>query len=364
MTVRVEVPVVGASRGSRRRCARSCGRPGRTAFVGLALAAFAVAQQAPLRVSEPLAPGPDAGVAAVGRNSWTSLRLLLGLEIALEAAPATSGEHAAEGSAQHAPGAHAAATPPAVRIVEVFADARSGVLSWVVIDVGRATRQQRTVVVPYSALRSSRVVGREPPRATLALPAARLAALPAFDLAATSSAELDAAVARHGAAWRALVDDPVSVRQTAVAHEASAPRGEVVPAAAPVPSLVAASELLSMRMRSNEGASFGDVALVLVEAQRGTIDFLVVARGGLLGFGAVDWLVPFGAASLTRAGADERWRLRLDRGTAQLAGGVRYAAPRDAWLEPANAHRAREFFGAVAAPATAPPRAAADAEGK
>jgi hypothetical protein len=312
------------------------------------------------------------------RNVWTSLAAILGRDVAIveppPASPAPSrravdanaprGETATsrDGSAA-APSREGDAAGTLARSCDLLADATTGEIPWVVLDTERALGRPRELLVPYERLAAQPVDGKEPPRFALAAAAARLQRLPEFEPAQRAGDALAAAVARSASAWRDTIAEPIAASGAAAVtevREASAPRGNdpTRDDAGAAPALfVSARELASMRMRSGvENQAFGTVRHVLVEPRRGRIDFFVVARGGLFGLGATEYLIPFGATSLAREPATGRWRLQVDRSKAQLTGAVKYQ-PRTGggWLEPANAHRAREFFGAVATPAPAAP---------
>ncbi len=357
--------------------ARTCSQ-GLAAVVVIAAASLAQVPAAGPKPAEriepglaaPAPPGADAGAAvgraaAAARNVWTSLEPMLGLEVAVvepaahgavDASAARMGGEATDAAPHTAP--TAADAQPTARIEELFVDCASGRIEWVVLATQRAGGASRLVLVPFSALTSSAVGGKQPPRFTLVQARERWLALPSFDARDADPARRTAAVARHAREWQQ--HEAVSPADAVQPVEASARTREVsAPAVAGAPELqlVAARELLGLRARTGvENQAFGRVKLALAEPRRGTIDFLVISRGGFFGIGATEYLVPYGATSLARVPRDGRWRLQLDRGKARMTGAVKYepGADGDGWLEPSNAHRAREFFGAAADPVDSP----------
>jgi hypothetical protein len=229
---------------------------------------------------------------------------------------------------------------PEGKIDDVIVDCANGGLKYAVISFGGFLGiSDKTVVVPCSEL--TWIPAHE--RFDIAASEDRLRALPAFDLSKARKTGLDGAAESIQAQWN-----------TAAAADASGTKGEVKDAplakleAKPIAGtpfhtlpvhFVCVTELDDYAVYAGS-EKFGSVSDLLVDRNKRSLALAIVKRGGALGLGGTEYLIPFRALHYCSSG-DERV-LCLGCDTSKLETAVVYEKPKSGIVEAEAAKRALE----------------------
>jgi len=228
-------------------------------------------------------------------------------------------------------------------VQDVLIDTRTGELGWAVVKVGG-----RQALIPCKELRwdvAQECFATDRSRA-------ELEASPEFDVDKAEKTGLEGAVVMAERGWRERygdaprpATDPADADKDQV-REASAQRVQTNPRYLPSSEpWFRASHLDELELFGGS-EEFGGVTRSIVDVAGGRVEFFVVSRGGVLGIGDDDYLIPFRAVTLCRSKADEGAEpaLCIDRTVSQLESATRYEKPEDGVLDSAQASRARSSF--------------------
>lgn len=266
------------------------------------------------------------------KPEYCSISKLVGAKVRMDAGAEARREAAKDGEA---------AKKPTGKIDEVLVDLRDGSLDYAVISFGGFVGiGDKTVAVPCSSL----TWNQEQERFELAATEDRLKALPSFDLGKARKAGLDNACADLHQHW--IPEEGASEelkRWHREAKEASAVKpGEakvldgtafyVIPA-----RLVAATEIDDFPVYTSK-EKFGKVNDLLVDRGSHAISLAVVKRGGALGIGGTEYLVPFRALNFCTSGEERVLCVNCD--TTKLETAIVYEKPKNGIVEADAARRA------------------------
>lgn len=286
-------------------------------------------------------PHSDARPQATMRAAdQAALSAVLGAKVRLAPGADERGEHATEGRA---------ADRPSGSISDLILIAPTGQASWAVVSVGQLIGGgDKEIAVPTAALRCKRSQDQQPVF-DLAATEAELKALPAFDRTMLQELGLRAAVRQAETAWHEVRQDGAGQPADASGARPRDPEAKAADAAAVAPELMLATQLKGMPVRcvdAAEGKDFGEVESACVDLRSTTVAFLIVGRGGVLGIGETEYLVPVEATRLVPAGEDRKPTLSLPKTTAEMdTGAPKYEKPDTGIVSEANARRSCEFFG-------------------
>lgn len=306
--------------------------------LAMASAQLAAQQPTPAQGQNPApqqAQDPQRDQKPMLASDWTTLERLLDATCVLAPTSKTGGAPAMQKKVDDA----------SIEIEELIVDSQRGDICWAVISTGDVLEEEKTVAVPFDKL-SLRSKGEDGDELQFNLDVSRdkLMSLRKFDLDKAREGHIDVALTGLANDWnksdKAVGDKPVAHEQTGerVADASMRTTG----------SYLLASKLDGMDVKTagTEDNGFGDVSRALVDTRDGSIDFVVASKGGVLGIGETDYLIPFKAAHVT-ANGDNEHVLKLDKSSTEMKSAVRYKNPdneRDV-LDPAVARRACDFFG-------------------
>lgn len=292
---------------------------------------------------------PPQGQDAFRASDQVALSDVLGAKVRLKAA-ATAGEVPADDER------------PTGSIDDLVLDSRSGRASWAIVSVGGMLGiGEKSVAVPAKALRCSNrgsagvdQSNDADPVFELAATEAELKSLPAFDKGMFEKNGMEATLRNAETSWRQLHMDGTARAPADAAGERDSGRpadasGET--GKAPAAALLA-SKLKGLAVRGSDAAAgdkdakdFGEVSAAAIDPRSCTVSFLVVSRGGVLGVGESDYLVPFHATRLVLAGEDKQQVLTLPKSAAELESAPKYSKPDQGVVSDANVRVSCQYFG-------------------
>ncbi len=210
-----------------------------------------------------------------------------------------------------------------------------GHISWAVVHSG-----DRRVLVPFKKLAWD---GRSD-RFRLDASKSLLGGLAAIDLDQAKKGAFQKAVQDAQVAWKNDLERS--------AEPAAARKWTATSLARPTTEILCGSEFDELELLGAND-EFGGVTKSLVNPARGCVELLVVSRGGVIGMGADEYLVPFEALSACRkADADEpdaegELMLCSELNVNQLQQGPRYEKPETdgVLVSEANRSAALRFYG-------------------
>jgi hypothetical protein len=327
-------------------------------FLGAALLGAPAAQ-------EPMQQPQDRAATA---STYVALESMIGGTVRLDPSAAEQQEAREEGERSEL---------PTGEIKEILMNAEGGELECAIVSFGGLVGiGDRTVAVPFKELQwvdaddSFRLSATEK----------ELSSLPAYDIDAAVERGLDSSLDVAKSSWdsmrrmqpgdqprREAVDptDPTG-GETGETGERTEPYGEGEGKVAEATGkqsdqhvmidgesyafhpgrLVRASKLddFDLYARTEE---FGDVSKALVDMQQCRVALVVVDRGGVLGIGESNYLLPFASLDLFQKVEDrDEMVWHVDRSKVALEGAVKYKEPSDGLVDQDAARQALEQFGA------------------
>ncbi len=247
---------------------------------------------------------------------------------------------------------------PKGEVADLILNVGDGSVDWAVLSVGGLLGiGDKSVAVPWRKLQHTLNEDGEP-TFTIAMTKAELEARPAFDADDAKKRGLDTTVRTLDTSDREIgkggvrdgeippgrpadgtgrepgerTDRGVRAGQPA---DASMPRGGT--------HYVLASDFKDCNLRTPT-EEFGSVSKAMVDLDNHKIDYIVIARGGVVGIGETEYLVPLAACKLIRH--DDEPALQIDRSVEELKTAPKYTAPENG-RDPLNrteAERACEFY--------------------
>ncbi len=239
-----------------------------------------------------------------------------------------------------------AAKGPEGKIDDVLIDARNGSLQYAVLSFGGFVGiGDKTVAVPCSAL----TWNKSYERFELAASEDRLKAMPAFDLSKARKSGLDKACETVQAQWRTATGATVEASGTtgAVKEATATKKVEAKPLTGTsfylIPNrFVSATEIEGFPVYTG-GEKFGKISDLLVDRHAHTLALAIVKRGGTLGIGGTEYLVPFCALHSCTSGEERVLCLNCESSAMETA--VVYEKPKDGIVEAEAAKRALACTG-------------------
>ncbi len=240
---------------------------------------------------------------------------------------------------------------PTGEIKDLVLDTNSGKGTWAIVSVGGLLGiGDREVAVPASALQATRDSDGKPVY-DLGATEAELKGLPPFDVSAAKKNGLGAAVRDASAAWQKARPDGSLVKQPADAsgtrpddagRDQRADSGMGIPAHA-----VLASQLkgIAVRCSDSRDKDYASVDECCMDPDDCSVSFLVIGRGGVIGIGETDYLVPFRATRVVLLGDDQKPTLTVAKSTAEMESAPKYQKPESGLLGDDNARTSCQFYG-------------------
>lgn len=222
---------------------------------------------------------------------------------------------------------------PSGEITDLLIEPKTGRTEWAVISFGGLLGVgDKTVVVPASILQWNSTAKSY----DADVDHDQVKALTAFDAKQAKTRGLDEAMTAHASNWRTVVT--AAGTPAKVAEEAGAPKTTTKAVHAEKPALaIAGTSMVAIPthlMCASEvddyplyarSEQFGTVSNCVVDRANGTLAFVIVGHGGLLGMGKDQYLLPFSALQLAKR--DEATVLVVDKSMADLTSSVKYVKP-------------------------------------
>ena len=230
---------------------------------------------------------------------------------------------------------------PTGKIDDILVDVHDGKLEYAVVSFGGFIGiGDKTVAIPCSAL----MWNEAQERFDIDASEDRLKALPAFDLGKARSAGLDNACASLHEHWvpadGASADEKRAYKEAKEASAMKVGDAKVLEGTAfhTIPArLVCVTEIDDYPVYSSK-EKFGKIDDLLVDRGTKTISLAVVKRGGALGMGGTEYLVPFRALNYCTSGDEKVHCVNCD--TAKLETAVVYEKPKHGVVDDDAARRA------------------------
>ena len=285
--------------------------------------------------TQPKATPQQPAAGAVCATDYCSASKLLGAEVRMSPGAQARREAEKEGEV---------AKQPKGKIDDALVDGRTGDIKYAVISFGGFIGiGDKTVAVPVSLLTWS--AAHE--RFELATSEDRLKECPAFDLDKARKAGLDSTVKGLDGQWRTAADASASKGDSKDSKDAKdVPKGtEEGRVVAGTTFLVAPTNFVCLSEIDDHPIyagteKFGKVSDVLVDRGQRNVALLVVKRGGALGVGGTEYLVPFRSLYYCSApnGTDRMYCSECNATKFETA--VPYEKPKNGVVDEAAAKRA------------------------
>jgi hypothetical protein len=239
---------------------------------------------------------------------------------------------------------------PEGKIDDVIVDRASGGLKYAVISFGGFLGiNDKTVAVPCSEL--TWIPAHE--RFEVASSEDRLRALPPFDLSKARKTGLDAAATTIETQWNEAAKaagtkgdtkEPATKEPARQAQDASMPKLEAKPlAGTPFHTMpvhyITLTEVDDYPVYAGS-EKFGAISDLLVDRDKRSLALVVLKRGGALGIGGTEYLIPYRAVNYCSSGEERVHCLCCDTGKLETA--VVYEKPKHGVVDAAAAKRALE----------------------
>ena len=250
-------------------------------------------------------------------EEWSRVSDVLGSEVRMSSAP---------GSDER----------PGGELEELLLDPHTGKVSWAVVSCGGALGMgEHDVAVPASKLKwNSEQEGWE-----LSMTEDQLKSSPDFDLSKARDQGPEAAFRAVEASW----NEQVSEFPRFDTHEQGAKTMMVgdLEVRACTANFILASELdeHTVYARSEE---FGDVSGSVFDLRNHRVAYAIVDRGGVMGIGEDEFLIPFAAMMVRERPDGSETILCIDRPASEIESSHRYEKPEDGVISKHAAHQARE----------------------
>lgn len=231
------------------------------------------------------------------------------------------------------------AARPVGKVADLLIDSGSGQARWVVVAFDKTLGfGGKSVAIPCGQLHWN--VAED--RFDLDQSDDKLKELPAFDCADAKKHGLEISVASLAKHWPAEtarpVDDGKNQQRPSITID-----GKKFDCAKP--GLVLVTDIMNDAVYANS-EKFGTVTGGLIDHESNRIDFLIVSRGGTLGIGAAEYLIPYYAVC-THGGNDGTDTVySCLHSVKELEAGVRYLKPEKGAVDAEAVRRTNEAFAA------------------
>ena len=245
------------------------------------------------------------------------------------------------------------ATRPTGEITDIVIATKTGRTEWAVVSFGGLLGiGDKTIAMPCSILQWNPTTKCYDAKVSHD----HVKTLNAFDAKKANAQGLDDAMTAHATNWRAVVT-PTTPEKSA--EEASATKAAAGAKRADKPVVAIAGTTMVVNptrlMCASEvddypvyarGEDFGKVSNCVVDRANGTLAFVIVGHGGVLGVGKDEYLVPFTALRLAKK--DAATVLVVDKSAADMASCVKYTKPAHGIVDAEAAARCCATVGAKA----------------
>ena len=260
-----------------------------------------------------------------------ALSEVLGAKVRLKAKAEERAEAAAEGRAPKGPNGS---------VDDLIVECKSGQASWAIVSVGGMLGiGDKEVAVPVSALLPVRTADNKP-LYELDATEAELKSLPAFDKKAMEKSGLDVSLQNCETSWKKIRPD---ARVRAV--DASG-NGHKPDAGVQACNAIMASKLKGLNLRCSEGKeakACGEIDSVAYDMNSNTVSYVVIGKGGVLGIGETNYLIPYGATRIITV--ENKPVLTVPKSSTEIESSVKYAKPEKGFLGEENAKASCTFWG-------------------
>jgi sporulation protein YlmC with PRC-barrel domain len=262
---------------------------------------------------------------------------VLGAKVRLKAKPEDRAEAAAEGKVAKGPNGS---------VDDLIVDCKSGQATWAVVSVGGLLGiGDKEVAVPAAALLPTGP--RDKPMFELDATEAELKSLPAFDKKAMEKTGLDVSLQNAEASWKKIRPDarvraPVDASGRRNPVDATHKEGAVVNAT----GAVLGSRIKGMKVRCSDGKeakSFGEIDSVAIDRNTHTISYVVIGKGGVLGIGETDYLVPWGATNIITV--EQKPVVTVAKSSTEVENATKYQKPKEGFLGDENCKASCQYWG-------------------
>jgi sporulation protein YlmC with PRC-barrel domain len=260
-----------------------------------------------------------------------ALSEVLGAKVRLKAKAEERAEATAEGRAPKGPNGS---------VDDLVIDCRSGQASWAIVSVGGLLGiGDKEAAVPASSLLLVRTADAKP-MYELDATEAELKSLPAFDKKVTEKSGLDVSLQNAETNWK-------KIRPDARLRPVDASAGTGKPdAGASHPNAVMASKLKGLNLRCSDGKeakACGEIDQVAYDVNSNTVTYVVIGKGGVLGVGETNYLIPYRATKIITV--ENKPVLTVAKSSTEVESSTRYAKPEKGFLAADNAKGSCTWWG-------------------
>ena len=267
---------------------------------------------------------------------------VLGAKVRLKAKPEDRADAAAEGKVAKGPNGS---------IDDLIVDCRSGQATWAVVSVGGLLGiGDKEVAVPAAALLPTGA--RDKPTFELDATEAELKSLPAFDKKAMEKSGLEVSLQNAETTWKKIRPDarmqpPVdaSGRRTTGDGDTRKEAGKDT-AVVNNAGAILASRIKGMKVRCSDGKeakSFGEIGSAAIDRNTQRISYVVIGKGGVLGIGETDYLVPWGAVNVITV--EQKPVLTVAKSSTEVENAAKYQKPKEGFIGEENCKASNQYWG-------------------
>jgi sporulation protein YlmC with PRC-barrel domain len=290
-----------------------------------------VAQEEARRDTRPAAPP---GQQDFRVQDQVALSDVLGAKVRLKPKAGERAEAAGEGRVAKGPNGS---------VDDLVIDCHNGQATWAILSVGGLLGiGDKEVAVPVSSLVPVRLDNNKV-MYDLDATDAELKSLPVFDKKAVDKTGLDVTMQNCETSWKKVRPD--ARMPAAASGNGNGHRPADASAVAPT-SAVLGSKLKGMNLRCSEGKepkTCGEIETVVFDVNSHTVTYLVIGKGGVLGIGETNYLIPYGATRIITV--DQKPVLTVAKSSSELESATRYTKPDSGCLGDENARASSQYWG-------------------
>lgn len=255
---------------------------------------------------------------------------VLGAKVRLKAKAEERAEAAAEGRAPKGPNGS---------IDDLVIECKNGQASWAIVSVGGLLGiGDKEVAVPVTSLLPVRTADNKP-LYELDATEAELKSLPAFDKKGMEKSGVDVSLQNAETSWK-------KIRPDARVRAVDASGNGKPEAGVGHPNAILASKLKSLNLRCSDGKeakACGEIDAVAYDMNSNTVTYVVIGKGGVLGVGETNYLIPYGATKIITV--DQKPVLTVAKSSTEVESSTRYAKPEKGILGEENVKASCTFWG-------------------
>lgn len=293
----------------------------------LAAAPLAAQGEEPRKTTPPVAQhGQEFRV-----QDQVALSEVLGAKVRLKAKAEERAEAAAEGRAPKGPNGS---------VDDLIIECKSGQASWAIVSVGGLLGiGDKEIAVPVSSLLPVRTQDNKP-LYEIDATEAELKSLPAFDKKAMEKSGIDVSLQNAETSWKKIRPD-ARVRAVDASGNGHKPDAGVSQCNA-----IMASKLKGLNLRCSDGKeakACGEIDSVAYDMNSNTVTYVVIGKGGVLGVGETNYLIPYGATKTILV--ENKPVLTVAKSSTEVESSTRYAKPEKGFLGEENAKASCTYWG-------------------